>query len=167
VVNTVTNTTGALTWTRAVRANAQLGTAEVWWAFAPTAHSAMTVSATLNNPVAKSMTVMAFTGAQASLVGAASVARSGASGAPTATITTTKAGSIVLGVGVDWDAPRVMTPAAGQLMVNQFNPTVGDTYWLQRTTAALPAGASVTISDSYGATMPDRWNLAVIEIRQQ
>ena len=72
----------------------------------------------------------------------------------------------MIGVGTDWDAPRVMTPAAGQTIVNQFTPTVGDTYWVQRTNPVPAAGTSVTISDTYGATMPDRWNLALIEIRK-
>src|SRR5207237_4208393 len=35
VVNSVTNNNGAMAWTRAVRSTAQLGTAEVWWAFTP------------------------------------------------------------------------------------------------------------------------------------
>ncbi|HMC69149.1 MAG TPA: PASTA domain-containing protein, partial [Mycobacteriales bacterium] len=166
VVNTVTNNGTALTWTRAVRSNIQLGTSEIWWAFTPVAHVAMNVTATTNNPAASSMTVMAFTGAASSLVGAASVAANATSGAPSATLVTTRANSLVIGVGNDWDAPRVMTPAAGQTIINQFNPTVGDTYWSQRTGVIPAAGTSITIRDSYGATMPDRWNLAAIEIRQ-
>jgi len=166
VVNSVTNNNGAMTWTRAVRSNAQLGTAEVWWAFTPVARSGMNVTARLNNPVAASLTVMAFTNAASSLVGAAAVAADAASGAPSATLITTRADSYVIGVGTDWDAPRVMTPAAGQTIVNQFNPTAGDTYWVQRTNPVPAAGTSVTISDTYGPTMPDRWNLALIEIRK-
>jgi len=167
IVNSVTNTAGALTWTRAVRSNAQLGTAEVWWAFTPTAHLPMTVTATTNNAVAASLTVMSFAGAAPSLVGAASLAASAASGAPSATLVTTRADSYVIGVGTDWDAPRVMTAPAGQTIVNQFNPLVGDTYWTQRTTTTVAApGTNVTISDTYGPVMPDRWNLALIEIRR-
>jgi beta-lactam-binding protein with PASTA domain len=167
VVNSVTNSSGALTWTRAVRSNVQLGTAEVWWAFSPAAHAPMLVTATTNNAVASQLVVMTFTGAASSLVGAASLAANSASGAPSAVLTTTRADSYVIAVGTDWDAPRVMTPAAGQTIVNQFNPLVGDTYWVQRTTTpvALP-GSNITISDTYGAVMPDRWNLALIEIRR-
>jgi len=165
-VTRMVNNNGGLTWTRAVRSNVQLGTAEVWWAFTPVAKSGMNVTATLNNPEAASLTVMAFTGAASSLVGAASVAANAPSGAPTATLVTSRAHSLVIGVGTDWDAPRVMTPAAGQTIVNQFNPTVGDTYWVQRTGDVPAAGTSVTIRDTYGAIMPDRWNLAAIEIRQ-
>jgi Ca2+-binding RTX toxin-like protein len=166
VVNSVTNTNGAMTWTKAVRSNGQLGTAEVWWAFTPVARSGMLVTARLNNGVAASITVMAFTNAASSLVGAAAVAANAASGAPSATLITTRPDSYVIGVGVDWDAPRVMTPAAGQTIVNQFNPTVGDTYWVQRTNPVPGAGTSVTISDTYPGAMTDRWNLALIEIRK-
>jgi hypothetical protein len=127
----------------------------------------MTITATTNNSVAASLTVMAFSGAASSLVGAASLAASAASGQPSATLTTTRADSYVFGVGTDWDAPRVMTAPAGQTIVNQFNPIAGDTYWLQRTASTLPlAGSNVTISDTYGSVMPDRWNLALIEIRR-
>jgi beta-lactam-binding protein with PASTA domain/Ca2+-binding RTX toxin-like protein len=166
VVNTITNTGAALTWTRAVRSNVQLGTAEIWWAFTTPAHASMTVTANLNNPEAASLTVMAFTGAASSLVGAASGAFNAASGAPTGSVVTTRNDSIVVGVGTDWDAPRVMAPFTGQVMVNQFNPTQGDTYWVQRTNSIPAAGTRITINDTYGTTMPDRWNLAVIEIRR-
>src|SRR5436305_819588 len=135
-----------MTWTRAVRSNAQLGTAEVWWAFTPVVRSGMNVTARLNNSVAASLTVMAFTNAASSLVGAAAVAANAASGAPSATLITTRADSYVIGVGTDWDAPRVMTPAAGQTIVNQFTPTVGDTYWVQRTNPVPAAGPDASIA---------------------
>ena len=49
---TVTGVTGAgLTWTLVRRTNAQLGTAEVWRAFAPTKLSAVTVRANLSQSV--------------------------------------------------------------------------------------------------------------------
>jgi len=135
-----------------VRSNVQLGTSEIWWAFTPVAHVAMNVTATTNNPAASSITVMAFTGAASSLVGAASAAINGASGAPLGSLITTRANSMVIGVGNDWDAPRVLTP--------------GDTYWTQRTGVIPAANTSVTINDSYAGAMTDRWNLALIEIRQ-
>jgi len=167
VVNSITNTGTALTWTRSVRSNVQLGTAEIWWAFTTPAHAAMTVTANLNNPEAASLTVMAFTGAASSLVGAASGAFNGPSGAPTGTVTTTKPNSYVVAVGTDWDSPRNMNPAAGQVIVSQFNPTQGDTYWVQRTNPIGAAGTNVTIRSTYPGALTDRWNLAVVEIRQQ
>jgi heme peroxidase/PASTA domain-containing protein/hemolysin type calcium-binding protein len=167
VVNNMTNTGTALTWTRAVRSNVQRGTAEIWWAFATSAHASMRVTAVLNNSEPASLTVMSFTNAAPSLVGAASLAANAATGAPAAALVTTRDNSMVLGVGIDWDNPRVMVAGTGQTIVNQFRPTVGDTYWVQRTNAVGAAGTSVTINDSYGTTMPDRWNLALIEIRKQ
>jgi hypothetical protein len=50
-------------------------------------------------------------------------------------------------------------------MVHQFLTPFGDTYWMQRTTGAVPlAGTSVTIRDT--APTADRYNLAICEIRQ-
>jgi hypothetical protein len=60
---TVTGVSGAgLTWALVVRTNAQSGTAEIWRAFAPSALAGATVTATLSQPVASSLTVMTFTG---------------------------------------------------------------------------------------------------------
>jgi hypothetical protein len=128
----------------------------------------MTVTAVMNNSEAASLTVMGFTGAVPSLVGAASLAASAAAGAPNGTLVTTRANSLVIGVGTDWDAARTMMPAAGQVLINSFNTPNGDTYWVQRTSPPVAAaGTSVTIRDSYGTLMPDRWNLSLIEIRKQ
>jgi hypothetical protein len=167
IVNRMANTGIPLTWTRAVRSNVQLGTAEIWWAFTPTARTLTTATAVLNNSEPASMTVMTFTGAAPSLVGAASVAASAPSGQPSASLVTTRGNSLVIGVGTDWDSPRILTAPAGQTIVNQFRPPVGDTYWVQRTANPVTAaGTAVTISDTYGASMPDRWNMALIEIRR-
>ena len=48
-----------------------------------------------------------------------------------------------------------------------INPPVGDTYWVERSLAAVPAaGTPTNMSVTYpGATHPDRWNIALIEIR--
>jgi hypothetical protein len=166
VVNNFTNTGAPLTWTRAARSNAQLGTAEIWWAFTTAARTSSTVTAVLNNSEPASLVVMTFTNA-APLTGAATAVRSAVGGAPTVNLTTTRGNSLVLGVGMDWDSPRVMTAAGGQTIVNQFRPTVGDTYWAQRTTNAVASpGTTVTITSTYGPTMPDRWNMAAVEIRR-
>jgi len=168
LVNGITNTGTALTWTRSVRSNAQFGTAEIWWAFTTPAHASMTVTAVLNNSETASLTVMGFNGAVPTLVGAATLAASAAQGAPNATVVTTRANSLVIAVGTDWDLARTMVPAAGQVMVNPFNTPNGDTYWVQRTSPPVAAaGTSVTMRDSYATLMPDRWNLAVVEIRKQ
>ncbi len=166
-VTGVTNTGAALTWTRAVRANGQRGTAEIWWAFTTPAHASMTVTATLNLAMPATITVMALTNAAPSLIGAASTAASGPNGAPTAALTTTDAFSLLLGAGTVQGPRHVMAAGAGQVIVSQANGTAGDTYWSQRTASNVATPGTVTINATYGATMPDPWNLAVVEIRQR
>jgi hypothetical protein len=86
-----------------------------------------------------------------------------ATGAPTATLVTTRAGSWVWGVGTDWSNALARTLGSGQTMVDQYLSSAGDTYWLQRQTAPTPAaGTAVTLNDT--APTGDRYNLAIIEI---
>jgi hypothetical protein len=166
---TVTAMSGAgLTWTLVRRTNAQRGTAEIWRAFAAGAVSSVTVKATLSQAVAASITVMSFTGADpsgnggAGAIGATGGASAG-SGAPSATLTTTRAGSWVLGVGDDWDSATARTPGSGQAMVHQYLAPNGDTFWVQRQNAATPSsGTVVTINDL--APTGDRYNLAIVEV---
>ena len=160
---------GGLTWQLVVRANAQRGTAEIWRAFAASPVTNIAVTATLSQSVASSMTVLALTGVDTSgangsgAIGAVASA-GGASGAPKATLTTTRAGSWVFGVGNDWDNAISRAVGSNQALVHQYMPPVNDTYWVQRTIdAAGPAGATVTLNDS--APKSDRWNLAAVEIR--
>jgi beta-lactam-binding protein with PASTA domain/Ca2+-binding RTX toxin-like protein len=171
-VNSITNSGAALSWARAGKAATQRGDAEVWWAFVPAARASLTVTAVTNFSEPSLLTVVGFTGAQNTMVGAAAVVANGALNAnkiPLASLTTTKPNSWVFGVGVDWDNPRVMTAGAGQTIVSQFTPSVGDTYWVSRTTNPVAAsGATTTLSVTYpGTTHNDRWNLALVEIRQK
>jgi hypothetical protein len=171
-VNSMNNNASlpALTWTRAAQANAQAGTAEIWYAFAPTARASMTVNAVFRFSGTASMTVVGFTGAANSLAGAASAIASKATGLvgdPAATITTTRPNSLVFGVGTDWDNPRTIGVATGQTLLNQSSPAaITDTYWAQRANAAVPlAGVPSTLRAT--GTGTDRWNFAVVEIRPQ
>ena len=161
---TVTGVTGAgLNWQLVRRANAQLGTAEIWRAFATTALTNVTVTANLSQSVAASITVVTFAGVDTSTPVGASAGVSAPSGAPSASLVTTRAGSWVFGVGTDWDNPVSRTVASGQTMVHQFMPTVGDTYWVQRQNAPTPtSGTQVFINDT--APTADRYNLSVVEI---
>ena len=85
-------------------------------------------------------------------------------GAPTATLVTTRNNSWVFGVGNDFDNAIARTMGAGQTLVHQYLPPVGDTYWVQRTINPTPlAGTSVTINDT--APTADRSNLTICEIR--
>ena len=159
--NTVTSVAGGgLTWVRVARANQQLGTSEVWSANATARLSNASVTATLAQAVASSITLISFAGA--SSTGAIAVAGS-RSGAPSASLVTTRNNSWVFGVGNDYDNAIARTPASGQSIVHQYLAPVGDTYWVQMMNALTPlAGARVTLNDTAPAT--DRYNLAIVEI---
>ena len=158
-----------LTWTRVIRSNVQAGTSEIWRAFSAAALSSVTVSAQLSQSVVSSMTVVSFsnvdgTGTNGSGAIGATAATSSGSGAPRATVVTTRANSWVFGVGNDYDNAIARTLGANQTMVHQDLAPVGDTYWVQRTTSTVPtAGTSVRINDT--APTSDRFNLAVCEVR--
>ena len=72
------------------------------------------------------------------------------SGAPTASLTTTRNNSLVIGVGNDYDNATARTVGSNQTMVHQFLATAaGDAYWVQRQSAATPSsGTAVTINDT-------------------
>jgi hypothetical protein len=166
---TVTGVTGAgVTWTLVVRANTQSGTSEIWRAFAPGPLSNASVTATLSQSVPSSLTLVTFIGADPTGTGGsgaigAKAAANARSGAPTASLVTTRNGSWVFGVGNDYDNAIARTPAPTQSLVHQdFTPS-GDTYWVQMTNAAIPqSGTIVNISDSAPAS--DRYNLSIVEI---
>ncbi|HMF94852.1 MAG TPA: hypothetical protein VKE96_11180, partial [Vicinamibacterales bacterium] len=86
-------------------------------------------------------------------------------GDPSLTITTTKANSWVFGVGNDWDNRKALTAAAGSTIIAQSPAGITDTFWSERTTNPVPlAGIPTTVGVTGVGT--DRWNFAVIEIRQ-
>jgi hypothetical protein len=156
-------TGGGLAWRLRRRANAQAGTAEIWAANAPAALTSATVTATRGvSGYGGSITVVAFTGAD-QVVDGPTAAASAATGAPSVSLSTTRSGSLVWGVGNDWDRAVARTVGAGQTKVDEFLASVGDTMWVQRQTAAIPLGGTlVTVNDT--APTNDRWNLAAIEV---
>ncbi len=156
---------GGLTWALVVRTNAQSGSSEIWRAFAPSALSQVTVTATLSQSVLSSLTVMSFTGVNTSgtngsgAIGATQSANA-SKGAPTATLVTTQNSSWVFGVGNDFDNAIARTPGAGQSLVHQDLTSTGDTYWVQMQNSPTPlSGTSVTINDT--APTGDRYNLSI------
>ncbi len=166
---TVTNITGGgLMWVLVERTNKQLGTAEIWRAFAPSALTGVTVTAALSQSVCSSITVMSFTGVDTT--GTNGIGAIGALGTnnanpglPTASLVTTRNGSLVLGVGNDWDNAIVRTVGAWQSLVHQYFPPVGDTYWVQMESGpTLSSGTTVTINDT--APAADRYNLSIVEV---
>jgi hypothetical protein len=166
---TVTNVTGGgLTWVLVRRTNAQRGTSEIWRAFAPAVLTNTTVTATLSQSVPAFITILSFkgvdtTGTSGSGAIGATGSGSAASGGPTASLTTTRANSIVIGVGNDWDNATNRTPGANQTVVQQYLATGGDTFWVQQVTNPVAlAGTAVTINDT--APTGDRYNLTICEV---
>ncbi len=160
---------GGLTWTLVVRTNAQSGGSEVWRAFAASPLSNVTATATLSQSVVASMTIMSFTGVDttgtngAGAIGATASANA-KTGAPSATLVTTRNNSWVFGVGNDFDNAIARTPGTGQSIVHQDLTSTGDTYWVQMQNATTPlSGTSVTINDTAPTT--DRYNLSAVEVR--
>ena len=154
---------GGLSWTLRKRANAQAGTAEIWQAVAPAKLSGATITASrASGGYQGAITVAAFEGADTAANGAG-VSGSAASGAPSVSLSTTRPGSWVWGIGDDWDSAKARTPGSGQELVDQFLSSSGDTFWAQRQAKPTPAaGTSVAIDDT--APTGDRWNLAAVEV---
>ncbi len=165
-VNSVSG--GGLTWTLVLRSNTQRGTAEIWRAFSATTLSGASVTAALSEKVSSSMTVMSFTGIDTSGTGGsgaigATKGANASSQAPTAQLVTTRNGSLVIGVGNDYDNAIARTVGSGQTLVHQYLSPVGDTYWVQMENApTMLSGTTVVINDT--APTGDRYNLAICEI---
>ena len=161
-------TGGGLTWTLVQRTNAQSGTAEIWRAFATTQLTGVTVTASLSQSVMASITVMSYSGVDLTTTdGSGAIGAVGSnnasSGAPSASLVTTRNNSWVFGVGVDFDSATLRTPAAGQSLVGQYLTVNGDTFWTQMQQAATPSsGTSVYINDT--APSGDRFNLSIVEV---
>ena len=135
---------------------------EIWRATAAAQLSGAVVSSTQSRTgYHQSLTVVAV--ASASGTGASAIAN-GATGAPSVALTTTKAGSLVYGVGNDWDRAVARTLGAGQTMVHEWVDTsIGDTFWVQAWTGIVAsAGVSIRLNDT--APTNDRWNFASVEI---
>jgi hypothetical protein len=151
-----------LTWTLVQRANSRLGTAEIWTATATTVLASATVTSIQSaRGFDQSLTVIAMQGTG----GIGASAGAGApSGAPSVTLATKGAGSLVFGVGNDWDSATPRTIGLNQVLLHQWaDEGSGDTFWSQNTTAPVgPAGTLATLDDT--APTMDQWNFAAIEV---
>lgn len=158
----VTSVTGAgLTWTMRQRANAQLGSAEIWTAVSPTPLSNVQVNARkADGNFIGFISVVAFSKADTTI--GASTKQSAANGAAAVSLTATRNGSWVWGIGDDWQQAIPRTVLPNQDMVDEYATPPFDTYWLQRLTNRSNLGDNVTIGTS--APTVDRWNFAAIEI---
>jgi hypothetical protein len=165
VVRSVANTGTALTWALVKRtgltrhSNGQLGTAELWAATATSQVTGITVTATLSESVAASMTILGFPSGSIGATGTGNADP----GAPTASLTTTANGSLVVGVGDDFDDAIARTVDPAQTLIHQYLAPVQDTYWVQMLTSPVPlSGTTVTIGDTVPTT--DRFNMSIAEI---
>ena len=52
---------------------------------------------------------------------------------------------------------------ANQVMVHQYMPPVGDTYWVQRM-VGVTATAGTTVTINATAPTTDRYNLSIVEV---
>jgi RHS repeat-associated protein len=153
---------GGLTWSLAVRSDAQQGTAEVWQAHAASALSKAQVTASLlYKGYDGSITVATFTGAGNAT--GAHAAAAGSAGAPAVSLTTTGADSLVWAAGEDPGHATARTAASGQTVVYQAADAAGsDTFWSQQTAPVPSAGTPVQVADTAPTT--DEWDLAAVEI---
>jgi hypothetical protein len=139
-----------------------LGTSEIWTAIASDAPVTLSVTSQPGSGGSNhgSMTVIGFINASGvGIVGQAAAP----SGAPDIYLPGISAGNWVFAVGNDWDKAIGRTPVTGQVLVHQrVDTVVGDTYWVQSTTAPSTANALVDIHDSAPTT--DQWNYAAAEI---
>src|SRR3954471_24105188 len=156
----VTVSGGGLAWTRVRAVNAQLGASEIWSATAATASTLTVTSTQAVGGYRQSLTIATF---PAAAIGASATANA-LSGAPTVSLTTTRATAYVYAVGNDWTAAVSRTPAGTQVLAHQWvDTTSGDSYWVQSLVGAAPSsGTSVQIADA--APTGDRWNVAAVEI---
>ena len=159
---TATVSGAGLTWTLVKRANSQLGTAEIWQATAASVVTGTVSSTQANTGYDQSLTVVAIQGTDG--IGA-SAAAGAASGAPAVSLVTTGAGSLLFGVGNDWENAIPRTLGLNQIFQHEWVDTgVNDTYWVQNITQPTgPAGSVATLNDT--APTSDRWNFAAVEVR--
>lgn len=157
-----------LTWVLVGRTNVQGGSAEIWRAFSPAVLSTTEVSASLSSNVAASMVLMSFsgvntTGTNGSGAIGAVVGANSSGAAPSATLSTTTASSLVIGVGDDTRSATNRMVGSGQTIVHQYAARFGGTFWVQERSAPSPsAGYAATINDT--APTSDPYNLEICEI---
>jgi hypothetical protein len=164
---TLTISGAGLAWTRVRSTAGRPGVVEIWTATAPTVLTNVSVtstqSVTAGGPYNQSLTVVTFTGISG--VGASGVA-SGLSTNASAGLVTQAAGSLIYGVGNDFDRAVTRTVPAGQTKVHEFFAPTGDTFWVQAANAPVAAaGTTVTLN----ATVPapaDQFNFAIVELKR-
>ncbi len=158
---TLSITGGGLVWTLVARMNTQPGTSEIWKATASGKLTNATVTSTPSRTgYSQSLSVIAFAGAG----GTGAFGAASGIGVPNVSLTTTSPGSLVYGIGNDWDRAVSRTVGTGQSIVHEWvDSSAGDTFWVQKRTLPVEnAGTVVQLADPSPAS--DRWNLVAVEI---
>jgi hypothetical protein len=158
----VTVSGAGLAWTPVTRSRLADGDAEIWSATATAPLSNVTVTSSATQAgYDQSLTVVAVSGARGT---GASADGGASSGAPSVSVTTTAGGSMVFGVGDDYDNAIGRTLGTGQALLSQWlDTTTGDTYWTQyATTPSSAPQQTMSIVDT--APTGDQWNLAAVEV---
>jgi hypothetical protein len=152
---------GGLTWSLVKRVNVQRGTAEIWKAISPGLITNANIQANFSQKAPASITVLSFSGVDISNPTGATGGGSSASGPPTASLTTTRPESFVIGIGIDPTGAAPRTPDAGQILIHQYLST--STFWVQSQATITPAAfTNVTINDTAPANRA--YNLAIVEV---
>jgi len=176
IVSTVANTGTPLTWHQTNVEGHTDGTkiggfVQVFWAANTAAQSNIAVTANYNvatknvTPPVGDFQVLVVDNARTDQSAAASQAawNIATTSAPTATVTTTAANSLVLAVFDNWDTSATPTVPTDQSLTSiVLNPTDRDTYWLQAQTAPTVVPGPVTMN----ATSPSNihWHEIAWEI---
>jgi hypothetical protein len=158
---TVAVTGAGLVWNPVARANTANGDTEIWQASTSNPLVNVTVSSQQAfSGFRQSLTVLTFSNAKG--VGGSNAA-SAVTGGPTLSLMA-QPGSLVYGVGFDWDRASARTVGTGQALVHQFLDTaVGDTMWVQALTSPTAAAGVLRLNDTAPTT--DQWNFAAVEIQ--
>jgi hypothetical protein len=160
---TMTVSGGGLVWTLVKRANNQNGVAEIWKATAATDLTGITVTSTPAGGSTPSQSLVVLTFAGTGGVGASAAASGIPGGGPSVSLTATKTGSFVYGVGNDWNGSVSRVPGANQSMVHEYLGPNGDTFWVQRLNGTVPLiGTLITLNDT--APIDHSWNFVAVEI---
>jgi hypothetical protein len=161
-------TSPGLTWSRSVQNKAAGRDVEVWTATAAGALANVAVTSTMTPANATTQQVQVYAFANAARLEATAKA-SAASGTPSASLTSKRSGSVVMGAG---SAAAPGFPADGHMGPNQVmffpsvpygdRPPAGSSAWVQRADELTTAGRGYTVSDT--GSWSGSWNLVAVEI---
>jgi hypothetical protein len=143
----------------------------VWWAYASTAQSAITATATFTLPTKNvpapvgDFQVLVLDGArpdQSPAASAASYLINDQSTTPSVTLSTTTSGARVFAVFDDWNSAVTPQPGPDQTLQSVvLNPTDVDGYWVQQKTTPVTTPGPTTMNATVGR---NEWHALAWEV---